>query len=937
MKHIRAWTFLLSLLVTMSVWSQESAYSPAMEISRQDMITAQLADLESRFDELKKDIESNRGIAVEVAKIATDVAERLKMIRNTRLQPARSLLEQAAREPRPNDQRIVTAQESIALAARELGSLLILAGVSQATEVFATEVRDIVRVQQSLPSRGSAKQQADLSERTGTLVSELRLVRDTSADALATVRLSRARKAVETGGVLAAMRDAAKALENGSADAAPRQMTALKGLRDALMTLRPDRRLEDLIRVRTVLQDAAKSHQALRATIVGLPAEQFAARKSTLALQQDSILRPLGELDSDQLGLGTTLPGVCDKTGEVVKALKEGNAKAVAEGQEFISQGLEELLYKLGREIDKLSILSATHKRMLDATARVQALTSFRDRADQNRISGFDLSLANKSLEPIATAEEQLATGIEKFMGQLDKNNNFSSALRRPLTKTTQSLRQSLPDLRANKYESALVKLGVVEGFLKEGLDIAKRELSMVEKLWMYRQTTADIQLINRSLDEIIAEMVDLKTDVTRAQQEKRDVKEFTSSQDVLARALAQVQEQTSSIREANGMRDAQTAAMDALVKVRKKLEANEPAAALTAIQEVQAALMLSRRTGGTVVSQIEVLLIEIEVSTELSGKALDLWQRQVTLRETTEEVPESDFSRLQGEQDLLLAETDVLTNLSMVPAAATAFGQAAIEMKSAIAQMKVKNRTQTVVHQKKAEEQLLIGLKALDEYLKMMLAALAKDGGGTSIIRNYTPMFQVLTAILVLATEQGELRQVVVRTPESLLRHHVLKQEEFRGERMDEIFALRPSGLVKPHLLKSQEYMAAALTALNAKTKDAAVKQQQLAEKELRIAYAKLVVHLVSLLTPPIPPADGPPTPTVQEKNMGDGYILDSKGAWKEFSKSAPGGKPPKGTKGEWESLVNRERAPLDEKFARELPLEYRKLLKDYYEALSK
>ena len=58
----------------------------------------------------------------------------------------------------------------------------------------------------------------------------------------------------------------------------------------------------------------------------------------------------------------------------------------------------------------------------------------------------------------------------------------------------------------------------------------------------------------------------------------------------------------------------------------------------------------------------------------------------------------------------------------------------------------------------------------------------------------------------------------------------------------------------------------------------------------------------------------------------------------WMEFSKADPSGKlPPPGGKSEWSSLVDRERAALNENFARELPLEFRKLLKDYYEALSK
>ena len=129
---------------------------------------------------------------------------------------------------------------------------------------------------------------------------------------------------------------------------------------------------------------------------------------------------------------------------------------------------------------------------------------------------------------------------------------------------------------------------------------------------------------------------------------------------------------------------------------------------------------------------------------------------------------------------------------------------------------------------------------------------------------------------------------------------------------------------------------MEQAIGTLNAKQKDASIKHQQLAEKELRIAYAMLLGKLLALLAPPSS-SPSVPSDAVKEGKMADGFVLNSLGSWKEFSKSAPSGKPPAGTKGEWNSLVDRERSPLNENFARELPLEYRKLLKDYYEALSK
>ena len=47
--------------------------------------------------------------------------------------------------------------------------------------------------------------------------------------------------------------------------------------------------------------------------------------------------------------------------------------------------------------------------------------------------------------------------------------------------------------------------------------------------------------------------------------------------------------------------------------------------------------------------------------------------------------------------------------------------------------------------------------------------------------------------------------------------------------------------------------------------------------------------------------------------------------------------GEAPKDKRTEWEVLGTRNRAALNQNFARELPLEYRGMLKDYYEKVAK
>jgi hypothetical protein len=270
--------------------------------------------------------------------------------------------------------------------------------------------------------------------------------------------------------------------------------------------------------------------------------------------------------------------------------------------------------------------------------------------------------------------------------------------------------------------------------------------------------------------------------------------------------------------------------------KAKTMLEKDQAAPALAAIQEAHQALKTSQKAGNSIVTMIDMLVVELEVTTELSGKAMDIYQRQIALRENTEDEPFTEFKRLAGEQDVLMVEsTAMATYLGAAPNAAAAFGLAAGEMNLAIPLMKSQSRADAVVHQKKAEEHLLTAIMELDAFIKAM-TALAHESLMRSLVMEYKMSYDAMTAILVLATEQRELREITARTPDSLLPNHVAKQSEFSKERIDEILSLASASLAG-NVRQARVYMEQAIVALNAKTKDAAIQGQQEAEKELRIA----------------------------------------------------------------------------------------------------
>ena len=125
-----------------------------------------------------------------------------------------------------------------------------------------------------------------------------------------------------------------------------------------------------------------------------------------------------------------------------------------------------------------------------------------------------------------------------------------------------------------------------------------------------------------------------------------------------------------------------------------------------------------------------------------------------------------------------------------------------------------------------------------------------------------------------------------------------------------------------------ASKQLAAAASAMGASDRDAIKRQQQAALQTLR----HFIIEQALVLETAVPPAaaqDGDPD--------ADGEGSDSESAFSAgFISDFVSGEAPKDSRTEWKVRGNRNRAALNQNFARELPLEYRGLLKDYYERVA-
>jgi hypothetical protein len=120
--------------------------------------------------------------------------------------------------------------------------------------------------------------------------------------------------------------------------------------------------------------------------------------------------------------------------------------------------------------------------------------------------------------------------------------------------------------------------------------------------------------------------------------------------------------------------------------------------------------------------------------------------------------------------------------------------------------------------------------------------------------------------------------------------------------------------------------HMAAAAAGLEKGDRAAAITSQSQTNDALRHFIIEYALKYVM-----IPPPAGPMPPALVDPDV----ILELDVPL--FEPGALTGTKPKGGRLEWEVLGRRDRAALNENFARELPLEYRAILKDYYEKLTK
>jgi hypothetical protein len=936
-----------------------------LEAVRQDMLRQRLNELVSGVDNLIRDLKSNALLDLQSENELDRLSRRIETVSERRVQQAAEALREAAAADDP-DQPLTVAEYQIDLAAREIGSIMIRLGVRYATEVFGRELHELVVAQSDLYLRTlELRRQAEanteplwepqsrIGDHTVQLLAEMSEVDNYASDALAMVRLSRVVAKLQATDVEPTLHEAANDLRDSAIDAAmSKQRHALDALMKAEFRVRPGAELRALVETRDHLRAIRGEQRNLRDAVSRWDRQTFEQRGSEARLEQLSLRQrieriiPPPILDeklqlADEVlqatGLETAMSDVepiepfLEEAGshmtEAAARIVAAEVEAAGEAQLQAEVSIDKAIKILQLRIDAAMHLDAVFRRLQDAIQRLKEINDLIDHQTELKEEAQQAEAEGGASRFLAMPQDNLSVEVESFKSRIVRENQELEApsdyvplvgreldnARRHMLDAAVSLKDDRPADAVPIQERALVAL-------RQARDVAEQEVDLLERLWQLLQAVKDLEAFQQYLSDMEIEQRELRVRTDESGTDTHHASELAVSQQRLVAASEQVR----------GILDPGQVNLSRLGKMLEDTTAEMTAAeqhmmggqlppAVPRQEQAEQRLREAQLEVKRLAEQMDYLAEWLEFLKELNADALDLLQRQIILRHETELAEIAAFDELAGEQEIL--RTEATSFAQLFPVGQADYARAADYMKHAVAALKEDDRTEALKQMALAEdalsraiEQLMLAMEALDQV--PMLSLMDKP----------PEELLVLTRIMLLASRERTLRQRTRAIPndEGVVRF-VNPQQELLDEARD-IATVAESEM--PLLTEAEHEMVKARDQLEYPSRDQAVRHMQLAEKHLRqlllelaLEFAELpkqleqkrAMSVISLL---------PPTITMESEHA--------------FAKEAVEGEMSASGRTEWRILGQRDRAALKQNFARELPLEYRDLLRVYFERLS-
>lgn len=657
------------------------------------------------------------------------------------------------------------------------------------------------------------------------------------------------------------------------------------------------------------VQDAAPSQRALANELEELLAEL----RSLVA----PMANPLAAVRLSRVRKSIEEAEVAGAMRSAADALEAGNRETAREHQARTLEALRAAREKL-REKEQGDHRRDLRSRRLAAERGMDKL-----RVHQDRVLDFISRIEDVQRDDEAFARHmddlrRQLEELEAMAAELPETDKWTPAVRTPMRGAALRIRAALEGFENGDRESAMRESRSVIGSLRVAADRLERKATVLENIESHLELAEDMTYVSGFLGDVEAEQKDIGEQEPTAKQGKRD-------QRVVAGAVGELRETVDGVSEASSvsepMQEAESVMSD-LVRLEPE-QVDVPALRTQAEERVGTA----KQRATAVAARAEYVAEWLEYLGRQQADLLSLLARQVELRERTEREAERMFGELRGEQDLLLGETEVYAGNMEI--GQEHYVVAAKEMRLAIEQLDAVDRDRAVFHEKLAEEALRAAAKALADMMGRIaeLTTLEK-------MPAYEAEVHILSKVLMLAVEQRHIRYRTRKaTVEEMRKFTAREQEHLRRVTLSITTDERAAALgdLIEGLNDAADVMGQAVTSLNDADRETALKRQLKAEKILRMFIAELSAQLLEVMEQVFPEAEG---------GGGDSWMVNAAmpmEAVRIFGEAPVA--PHQGTQigpSTWEPLNARERSALSENFARELPLEYRTMLKAYYRSLA-
>jgi hypothetical protein len=931
-----------------------------LEAIRQEMLRDQLKDISDQMQLLLNDLAANGVADAPQGEALADVRSELIAIADTHIATAANRLrDQTDEQLSPAEASPAEAAASVNTAARSLAGIVLLSGIDAAQEVFARETRMLAQLQAELryetltPSSATqrtmlVKHQNELADWAEALTDRLQAGIRYERRPLAVLRLIRGIKDLREAGTIDDMRQAAvridESAEGDIASAATKQAMATRRLLDAEFGIRLSGAYTTLLQTRDLVESMAAVQSRLSNETANLSADDFTKkreeiagvqttlRKQLLTLLLPKVPAPRATLFQDTPSVPPRIDAMVAEAGDAMSATLDALRNDRREDAAAAQQRSADLLAELSVQVDRWSVEMGLQSQGLSTLV---AATSER----LSRLEDFEVRvIALLEKTDIAVSEDEPVTGLAEtqldlaaeLRGLIDGLQQDNEAEPDPdlpplltrLAEAERSLNTAAQSLEDNDADAAIESQEAAADSLAEAfaLVVAQNErLTLLQDLLMFQRA---VGFASGAMADIVAEQRDLLEATEAAEPEAMValLPRFAHLRTCMADVAPLLDLVAARLDVGTPLAFAQTDFEDAMsaVEVGDQFDAVDAQdVAAESLETVRGLVAEIRSQTGYLAEIVAYLHESVSTGAQLADRQ-DALRREIAAI-VADDVPGNNVERF-AEAQASLAKQAATHGQTLVRATGIdAFAEPA-EVMTAVAELLQDGDGAAAVEEMELASALYM------ENAERLLAVMTMLHGlpETEIMPDTEPALVRLVDVLAVASRHKAVYRETNAAGDEL--GALAKRQQTLSDRLTELAA---TGDEHPMLVAAKTFVASAVQGFASGDRAALRTSQRLGDTALRHFIIDQALELETAKPPPSasdpdPAADGEGSD--EEADVTAGFIADF-----------VSGESPNDKRSEWQVLAERNRAALNQNFARELPLEYRGLLKDYYEKVAR